>query len=50
LKVIGYPYCSARPAHTKFADAPIRVPFPALTNNSFINKILFEYNRENVRF
>lgn len=25
-----YPCCSATPAHTTFADAPINVPFPEI--------------------
>ena len=28
LKDILYPFCSASPAHTTLADAPIRVPLP----------------------
>ena len=31
LKLMGYPYCSASPAQTTLADAPIRVPFPVMT-------------------
>ena len=41
---MGYPYCSASPAHTTFAEAPMRVPFPVITvmvrfmNNSTATK------------
>lgn len=30
-----YPCCSATPAQTTFADAPIKVPFPEISINNF---------------
>jgi hypothetical protein len=38
-KVNLYPCCSATPAQTTFAEAPIKVPFPIIIFQKLSNKI-----------
>lgn len=51
-----YPCCSATPAQTTFADAPIKVPFPKISIDNFqyheftltIKKYCFETNLQDM--